>query len=244
VCRRGYPLLWCLPSVDGGSGNVCDFARDGGSNCNAGGINESIACRSLYCVHGICADRTPDGSLVCQPAEPPCPSGTLCSPGTATLPTSCQPPLAAGGPCDPPGTCVAGYWCAQHGDAAACDPLPAANAPCSGPCAAGLTCSRFQDAGACQTVVTDGGACRGLHDDTCAPGLVCVTTTNVCAPPAALGAACASDFDCQLGLYCDSPSQACRTWKRHGDSCTRDGECVYNGPCDAGHCNSVCIVPG
>jgi hypothetical protein len=239
LCRALWPQLACAPTPDGGL--ACDYARDAGGPCAAGGVDVDEVCRSEICVSGQCSGATADGGIACLSPDPPCPTGTACQGNGKTDPPSCQPPIPAGTACSAGSVCAAGTICDP--DAGVCTPLPAAGAPCSGSCVSGFVCSLLADAGTCRAVVGDGGTCQGAGDDVCAPGLTCRSQSSTCAPLAGFGAACGADTDCDRGLYCNATTTACLTWKRNGEACARDGECVFGTGCTMGHCASGCAVP-
>lgn len=168
----------------------------------------------------------------------------------------CQPPFAAGDPCDETNytDCANdGFWCDL--EAGVCRELVGEGQTCNsvdGPeCRYDLNCvatSFFVD-GTCLVESAEGGPCSDEGD--CEEGLACPHPPGMigaCTPPAEAGGPCEIEQDCRVGLVCSRG--ACVEAPGIGEICERrcagdalcDGVCKaprYPGePCDA---TSICL---
>tara|TARA_R110002096_G_scaffold16898_3_gene57751 strand:+ start:15365 stop:16606 length:1242 start_codon:yes stop_codon:yes gene_type:complete len=78
------------------------------------------------------------------------------------------------------------------------------------------------DCGACTARLDDDVACN--FDDQCNSGLC--NSQNVCAAPAALGGACATNSDCAGTLECDQGNVCISRLPAQGDPCFSQGDCA------------------
>jgi hypothetical protein len=240
-CNNGLPRLFCVPKADGSEALECDAARPAGSVCGLpSGPQTSIACESLVCTAGKCADKNEAGAAYCFTGERACPEGQTCLYNGD--PPTCGEPVAEGDPCHIVGSeCDDGLSCVGSGEpdelTGTCQPLAEEGESCAGAsCAVGLRCAG--EPPVCATIMALGEACAGTED--CVMGTRCLPSTGTCGKPALLGQGCSEDGDCEPGLFCGD-DERCRPWQRNGEPCERQQQCVYGNGCgDDGVCASLC----
>lgn len=86
-----------------------------------------------------------------------------------------------------------------------------------------------------------GAACQS--GSACKSGLTCDSTTQKCAPPAAIGAACTpfTSTGCATGAYCDATSKTCTALPGAGSPCAANSypQCSPDAMCDSASKNCV-----
>jgi hypothetical protein len=150
-----------------------------------------------YCDDGeICRLRPKQGEKC---------DGQVCRVGLQCAAGTCQPPSAAGEPCDVQGpvTCQLGLSC-----------VPTPGTP----------------VGVCVALAAEGGAC-GPSMPGCDPLLYC--DGGLCDQRKGAGETCGSEAECGLDLYCTTPggSGRCVETKPEGTACLVSEECVAGLGC-------------
>jgi hypothetical protein len=220
ICASGV-CTGCVHSSDCRLTEACDPVQKRcqllpcfGDQCTA-----SMGCTlGQYCVQGLCLAPGPATTAGCSVVlcgtDRDCNPGQRCNPLTFVCETNvgCDPmlaPCANNEVCDTAnGTCVA--QCTTATAAEVCGPL--------------VSC-------------IDDRCIQCAQDKDCGPGLVCDTTTGLCAG----SLECTSSRECPVPEACDAPTGTCIATARppctSNETCVSDERCLTRtGACIAGAC--------
>ena len=167
----------------------------------------------------------------CITSLSPCPGGSAINDCFVRRGT-----LANGSACITTQQCQSGR-CEGGGACGQCMPQAKVGDSCSeNECAPDLVCDRSKNPATCAVPVIGGvGApCGGSGINFCGAGLLCSSTTSMCAKPGALGDPC--DAGCAGKLACIGG--VCAIPKAEGAACT-GGDCAYQLACDK--TTSTCV---
>jgi hypothetical protein len=224
-----------LLSGDGQRGDSCSSAGSFGFLDLGDSCGQGLACLDYQCVDLVDAPGEPCAADDGSPGGFVCPPGTQCRYTAGDGAVTCEPPPAAGEPCEQFGLgCVGDLVC--HPKDLVCTALPGLGQAClEGQCAAGNVCANDR----CQALPGEDEPC---WQNGCAAGLHCDGNTNTCAPPVPEGEPCIYPEDCGEGMTCSEfvADGVCIRLPGEGQGCFGGYYCASGLECAF---DNTCVVP-
>jgi hypothetical protein len=228
--RRCKPLFG-----DGNLGDPCSSAGSFGFLGLGDTCAPGLACENSQCVELVEAGGEPCAAYDNGPGRFVCPPGTRCSDPDDDGAVTCEPPPAAGEPCDP-----FAYECQEdlicHPTELLCTERPEPGQAClEGQCAAGNVCANEM----CQPAPGEDEPC---WQNGCAAGLHCDANTNTCARPVEEGEPCVYPEDCGEGMTCSEfvADGVCVRLPGEGEGCFGGYYCASGLECAF---DNRCVTP-
>lgn len=251
-------------------------ARSGFERCSSTEVDFAVRCIRAFvdvaaigerCTTAMCAE----GRGFCDPATERCaPLPGMgascffaCEDGLVCALGRCQPPAAAGAPCDRDASCADGLVCSGG----FCRTLVARGGSCrtTSECAVGLVCAGGTCAPRASADCTDDSQCGSVEVCSLAPsegrcrargGIGepcdvpescagrCDRSLGQCVPPGEVGAECIRNEECAEGLVCAiaGPTFRCMAPGRLGEACVEVLEgsgCAAGLACRSGRCGPL-----